>query len=287
MSGVVLANASLDVAFHDKLLCYLSLPLTSKSNGKNLDKDLDNLYINIYTLYWIGIMDAVGSIQVNHNKRSNKLEYNFYFKLPPGSSAKHAISHFNAYTNGILKNENYNKKTKFYVFRINCDEKKFSNILDKIFNKSNFPYTSRLSCQISFAQDCLKHGKKWYYDQRKYKYSDQNRTIENKSEENSRLHLRKYPFFPYWLSGFLHGKSDWKVLGNIPTISVKNLDIYIAEEIQYYLGMTSKPDKNKRGNYSILIRNKKSLTHLKDHLSRYITLDLELLVILLKQGINS
>lgn len=271
----MLANASLDVAFHDRIDLYLSCIINCKSNDKEFNEKIIDMKSQYFTIYWMGLMDAIGSIQVNYNKRFDKLEYNFCFKLPRNLSSWNIIWHFNVFSYGILKNENYNKKNKHYIFRINCDEKKFSNILDKTFRDHGFPLTSKLNYQLSFAESCIENGKMWYFDNRKNKYSQQNSKIKNLSEQ--RLRITKENYFPTWLSGFLHAKSSCKKSNNRLIFFLDGLDNYIAEEIQYFFGMTNKPQKNKRGNYFIRIHNQKIISKIKNHFLMYTTLNIDLL----------
>ena len=58
LTGVVLSNASLDVAFHDRI-------------------KKDPYYIH---KFWVGLMDGDGSIQVNHWRHKN-LQYRLVIKL--------------------------------------------------------------------------------------------------------------------------------------------------------------------------------------------------------------
>jgi cytochrome c oxidase subunit 1 len=77
LSGVVLANASLDVAFHDTVgidfcnVAALMLPTLKKNDSINND------YIK---MFWVGLMDGDGSIQVNH-WREQSLQYRLVIKL--------------------------------------------------------------------------------------------------------------------------------------------------------------------------------------------------------------
>jgi cytochrome c oxidase subunit 1 len=81
LSGVVLANASLDIAFHDKHLFFFSI-ITVVSNIilTNREKICYKIYNNDFIeKFWVGLMDGNGNIQININKK--KLEYRFIIKL--------------------------------------------------------------------------------------------------------------------------------------------------------------------------------------------------------------
>lgn len=104
VSGVVLANASLDIAFHDTVLRILfdkvhpgldsvvavsSLAFSTALNTKEGDASCsasvgphndESSYNDYLKLFWVGLMDGDGSIQVNHF-RKNYLQYRLVINL--------------------------------------------------------------------------------------------------------------------------------------------------------------------------------------------------------------
>ena len=90
LTGVVLSNASMDVALHDKLF-------TLNSYNLMVDKNTYLSFTKLNTVcsigislslglekhlppFWVGLMDGDGSIQVNHWRKKN-LQYRMIIKL--------------------------------------------------------------------------------------------------------------------------------------------------------------------------------------------------------------
>ena len=92
LSGVVLANASLDIAFHDTIWIFLlnilifnlfvliktgfDIPNPGLGDNNYSYNDLsdNNNYKEYVKMFWVGLMDGDGSIQVNH-WREQSLQY--------------------------------------------------------------------------------------------------------------------------------------------------------------------------------------------------------------------
>ena len=78
LTGIVLSNASLDLAFHDTMITFsLYFKNANLLSYKVTALKLNNEYIK---KFWVGLMDGDGSIQVNH-WREKSLQYRLVIKL--------------------------------------------------------------------------------------------------------------------------------------------------------------------------------------------------------------
>ena len=89
VTGVVLANASMDIALHDKLSTLNSYCLMGDKNTYLSFTNLNtvcSIGISLSLMekhlppFWVGLMDGDGSIQVNHWRKKN-LQYRMVIKL--------------------------------------------------------------------------------------------------------------------------------------------------------------------------------------------------------------
>lgn len=171
VTGVVLANASLDIALHDRI----------KKDPHYIQK------------FWVGLMDGDGSIQVNH-WRYKTLQYRLVIKLKYCSENLTMLNLIADHIGGFVR---IIEKNKFIIWVVN-DRKHIKNII-KIFI-SYPPLTSRLRAQLAFMLKCLlKNNVEWYLNERNNKYIISNLNITNIN----------YIYFNEWLSGFIEAEGWW------------------------------------------------------------------------------
>lgn len=232
LTGVVLANASLDIAFHDRL-----------------KKDSD--YIK---KFWVGLMDGDGSIQVNHWRRKN-LQYRLIIKLkfdPRNLQMLNLIKEDIGGRVRIIKNE--------YIIWVVDNKISIINII-KIFEKYP-PLTYRLNAQLLFMKNCLINNDiKMYFDQRNKKYLFRDIFIQNIDSN----------YFNEWLSGFIEAEGSFSLRirkNHSFNIGQKN-EKFLIEYIKTHFKIQSQVRCNK-GNFWIIETYRKStLLNIIEHCDKY------------------
>jgi cytochrome c oxidase subunit 1 len=228
VTGIVLANASIDVALHDRILIndidysYSSfLFLNNNIRYYSSNKTVDIEYIK---KFWVGLMDGDGSIQVNHWRKKN-LQYRFVIKLrfcPENLSMLNLIKDVIGGNVRIIKNESI-----IWITNSKVSAKKMLEIFYLY-----PPLTSRLQAQIKFMEECLiKNDVEWYLTNRYKKYSSRLSYIDT-----------NVSYFSEWLSGFIEAEGCFSIRNsNNHSFSIgQNDDCYLIESIKNYFEIVSK-----------------------------------------------
>ncbi len=261
LSGVVLANASLDIAFHDKHLVLFSITLilfTLNLNNLKVENRAKNAeYIK---MFWVGLMDGDGSIQVNH-WRMKSLQYRLVIKLSYLESNYNMLLIIAKTIGGIVRIVN-NKKEVIWV----VDKKEtIANIID-IFAIYP-PLTSRLTCQLEFLKVCLKNTSvKDYLDNRKLKYFNQLNIIKLFSINNVMP-----SYYPSWLSGFIEAKGCFstRVNENHSFSIGHNEDFYLLDNIKIFFNLSVMVRNPYKKFYLIESYKKETLNRIINHCTNY------------------
>lgn len=232
LTGVVLANASIDIAFHDKIR-----------------RDPD--YIK---KFWVGLMDGDGSIQVNHWRKKN-LQYRLIIKL------KNDFNNIKMLT--LIKNDLggnivfiENKYVQWVV-----DNKKFIINIINIFNKYP-PLTFRLNAQLGFMKNCLIHEDiNIYFQERIKKYKVKDYICQNFNSL----------YFKEWLSGFIEAEGCFCIRENKNysfSIAQKN-EKELIEYIKTYFLIESKVRLMKDDIWCIETYRKSTMINIINHCEVY------------------
>jgi len=234
VTGVVLANASLDLALHDRI-----------------KKDPHYIY-----KFWVGLMDGDGSIQVNH-WRHKSLQYRLVIKLKYYIENLSMLNLIKYHIGGFVK---VIEDDKFIIWVVN-DRKQIQRIIE-IF-VSYPPLTSRLRAQLAFMLECFQQNNVvWYLNARSKKYLNLNLDIV-KIDNN---------YFNAWLSGFIEAEGCFSIRekSNNHSFSIgQNNDKYILEAIKNHFNIKNEIREIKNKIWFVEIYRKLTLIKIINHCINY------------------
>ena len=278
ITGVVLSNASLDVAFHDTVFNFLfdliisillisstkllylsnfSLNINNEHNSSDLlDKNNYNEYIK---MFWVGLMDGDGSIQVNH-LREQSLQYRLIIKLSNLKSNYNMLIEIAKVIGGTVR---ITSKGADVIWVVN--KKQEVEEIIKIYDIYP-PLTSKKICQLAFLKRCLTQTSvKSYLLNRNLKYDKQLTIIE------ANINFKIPTYFKVWLSGFIEAEGCFSIRkSNTNSFSIgQNDDLYLIEAIKQYFQVSNKIRNNYRKFYSIEIYKKEVLLKIITHCTNY------------------
>lgn len=300
LTGIVLANASLDLALHDTTSNFLyngtfipirasiknfSLRTTPALTGAKQEKDNIKFNDEYIKMFWVGLMDGDGSIQVNHWQRKS-LQFRLVIKL------SNIITNYNMLikiANIIGGNVRITGKNKDVIWVVNNRET-IKEII-KIFD--SYPLlTSRKICQLEFL-------KKWLLDNsvenyligRDSKYINQPLIINSnplsvallarnsvafktgtgRLERTAKRESNLPNYFNGWVSGFIEAEGCFSIRKNsYHSFSIgQNDDLYLINSIKNFFEIENKV-RNSYGNFYLLeVYKKEKLKFIINHFNNY------------------
>jgi hypothetical protein len=263
VTGVVLANAGIDMLVHDNgfllnsvntdivQLYVLQSVILFKNNQKmGLDKVLP---------FFVGLIDGDGSIQVNH-WRQKSLQFRIVIKLEYTYMNYLMLNKIKTYVGGNVKMSAGN------LLWIENDKVSIKRILTLI---APYPFlTTRKKMQLSFMLECLEHNNlSIYMKTRDNKYSNQNTLIHSMTTKD----LLSLPYYKPWLSGFIEAEGCFSIrASNNHSFSIgQKHDKYLLESIKSYFVASNIIREPKTDFFLLEVYNKKVLVNVYAHCNNY------------------
>lgn len=238
-------------------------PNPSLSNNNNccynvLSADNNN-YKEYIKMFWVGLMDGDGSIQVNH-WRKQSLQYRLVIKLSNLKSNYNMLVKIAKVVGGTVR---ITGKETDIIWVVNKKEEIIELI--KIFEI--YPLlTSKKICQLAFLKTCLTETSvEKYLSSRNTKFKEQFAII------NANSHFKPPTYFKAWLSGFIEGEGCFSIRkSEAHSFSIgQNDDLYIIEAIKQYFEVSNKV-RNPNGNFYFLeVYKKEVLAKIVSHCTNY------------------
>lgn len=254
LTGIVLANAGVDVAQHDRRMLYRMIVGVGRT--RKLSKK------RYYRRFWVGQMDGDGSIQVNH-WRSLGLQFRFVMKLKNTKANEEMLWCLQKILGiGYVRIS----KDGVWVLWVENSREKMPKLL-KILEQYP-PLTTRLTMQLSFFKEMLKNGNvQSYLETRNAKY----RKRDFFCNKFSKMALGKLPYFGRWLSGFIEAEGCFSLrkAGTFSFSIGQNHDLYQLQAIQNYIGAQSQVHQKTGVFYFLEVYRMSVMDFLTAHFEKY------------------
>ena len=216
-------------------------------------------YNEYIKMFWVGLMDGDGSIQVNHWRRQS-LQYRLVIKLSNIQSNYNMLVQIAKIIGGTVR---VTGKGGDVIWVVN--KKQEVEEIIKIYDTYP-PLTSKKICQLAFLKTCLTQTSvETYLLNRGLKYNQQLDTI------NSNINFKIPSYFKAWLSGFIEAEGCFSIRkSNNHSFSIgQNDDTYLIEAIKQYFEVTNKV-RNPYGKfYSLEVYKKEALVKIITHCYNY------------------
>lgn len=230
LSGVLLSNAALDIAFHDRNLeseGYLKRLLNKEILKKRyVSKEIEylgeNLIKDYIKKYFVGLFEGDGSIQVNHWRKKN-LQYRLVIKLKNLESNNNMLRLIAK----VLKGKVLIDKKSNNVLWVMNDKKEIIKLISNVFDKYEF-LTLKKRYDLAFMKYCLKHT-----DVNNYLVNRNNKYLLKLYRSDLELYrylikkinvyyLNNINYFNEWLSGFIEAEGCFSIRlnNNIQSFSI-------------------------------------------------------------------
>ena len=235
----------------------MNLDLNFSAQAKDLSYKTH--YVQYIKIFWVGLMDGDGSIQVNH-WREQSLQYRLVIKLSNFQSNYNMLIEIAKVIGGTVIITN---KDKDIIWVVNKKEEVKEII--KIYDAYP-PLTSKKICQLEFLKTCLNEiSVKAYLFNRNNKYDKQLAILENN------INFNVPDYFKAWLSGFIEAEGCFSIRkSNHHSFSIgQNDDVYLIKAIKEYFQTTSGVRNPYRNFYFLEIYKKEILSSIITHCTNY------------------